>query len=181
MVSVLREMAGPADAPSDPGNWHGDHTDAGMSRMERLPFVLPDFTRLMWTSDAARETLAPRLQRITGDPYGVDSQRDRIARVQEVLPGFASHFWVEDLFEGAAPWRKDRRYALVLLMPGRLLATDAPRAARLRERLRTHCERVLVYAYGDWLSRYGGLDRLVAATGLRMRRMEGPVGLAEIA
>jgi uncharacterized protein len=29
MASVLREMAGPADAPSDPGNWHGDHTDAG--------------------------------------------------------------------------------------------------------------------------------------------------------
>jgi hypothetical protein len=116
----------------------------------------------------------------TIDPYGVDSQPDRIARVQEVLPGFASHFWVEDLFDGSAPWREDRRYVLALLMPGRLLETDAPRAARLRERLRTHCERVLVYAYGDWLSRYGGLDRLAAAAGLRMGRMEGPVGLAEI-
>jgi hypothetical protein len=116
----------------------------------------------------------------TIDPYGVDSQPDRIARVQEVLPGFASRFWVEDLFDGSAPWREDRRYVLALLMPGRLLETAAPRAARLRERLRTHCERVLVYAYGDWLSRYGGLDRLAAAAGLRMGRMEGPVGLAEI-
>ena len=113
-------------------------------------------------------------------PYGVDSQPDRIARVQEVLSGFASHFWNEDIFDGAAPWREDRRYALALLMPGRLLETDAPRAALLRERLHTQCQRVLVYAYGDWLSRYSGLDRLTEAAGLRMQRMEGPVGLAEI-
>src|SRR5262245_65392437 len=33
--------------------------------MERLPFVLPDFTRLMWVSDRAREVWQPRLQRIT--------------------------------------------------------------------------------------------------------------------
>ena len=113
-------------------------------------------------------------------PYGVDSQPDRIARAQEVLPGFAAHFWVEDLFEGAAPWRGGRPYALALLMPGRLLETDAAHAARLRERLRTQCARILVYAYEDWLSRYGGLDRLAAAAGLRMAQMEGPVGLATI-
>jgi uncharacterized protein len=29
MASVLREMAGPADALADSANWHGDHTDAG--------------------------------------------------------------------------------------------------------------------------------------------------------
>src|SRR5262245_48715991 len=33
--------------------------------MERLPFVLPDFTRMMWVSDRARDVWAPRLQRIT--------------------------------------------------------------------------------------------------------------------
>src|SRR4051794_32047605 len=33
--------------------------------MQRLPFVLPDFTRLMWVSDGAREVWAPRLARIT--------------------------------------------------------------------------------------------------------------------
>ena len=33
--------------------------------IERLDFVLPDFTRVSWVSDAARETWAPRLGRIT--------------------------------------------------------------------------------------------------------------------
>lgn len=33
--------------------------------MERLDFTLPDFTRLAWTSDSAREAWAPRLQSIT--------------------------------------------------------------------------------------------------------------------
>jgi hypothetical protein len=33
--------------------------------IERLDFVLPDFTRVSWVSDAARETWAPRLRRIT--------------------------------------------------------------------------------------------------------------------
>jgi hypothetical protein len=36
--------------------------DAGI---ERLDFVLPDFTRLSWSSDAAREAWEPRLARIT--------------------------------------------------------------------------------------------------------------------
>lgn len=33
--------------------------------MERLDFTLPEFTRLSWVSDAAREVWDPRLQRIT--------------------------------------------------------------------------------------------------------------------
>jgi hypothetical protein len=32
--------------------------------MERLPFELPEFTRLMWVTDRAREVWEPRLQRI---------------------------------------------------------------------------------------------------------------------
>src|SRR5262245_30790349 len=40
-------------------------TPAEGTLVERLPFVLPDFTRLMWTGDHARGVWAPRLQQIT--------------------------------------------------------------------------------------------------------------------
>lgn len=33
--------------------------------MERLNFSLPDFTRLSWVSDAAREVWEPRLMQVT--------------------------------------------------------------------------------------------------------------------
>jgi hypothetical protein len=36
-----------------------------MNALERLPFVLPDFTRITWTSDRARAVWEPRLRRIS--------------------------------------------------------------------------------------------------------------------
>ena len=62
----------------------------------------------------------------------------------------------------AFPLDGDTVYSLVILMPGRLLEVDAESASRLREWLRGHFEHLLVYAYGEWLTRYRGLEGLAA-------------------
>jgi hypothetical protein len=72
------------------------------------------------------------------------------------------------MFDNDQLWVEGRRFALAILMPGRLLETDEGRAAALRERLRQSCDRVLVYAYGDWLARAGGLADLACEAGLRI-------------
>ena len=59
-----------------------------------------------------------------------------------------------------------RRYALAVLMPGRLLEAGPERSAALRQRLRDRCQQVLVYAYDDWLERPGGLPGLAREAGL---------------
>lgn len=56
-------------------------------------------------------------------------------------------------------------FGLVLLMPGRILEVPEGRAAFL-ERLAVGTNRLLVYAYGDSLTKYGGLVSLTKAAGL---------------
>ena len=53
-------------------------------------------------------------------------------------------------------------------MPGRLLEAAPDRAARLKAQLQAQCDLVLIYAYGDWLTRYGTLSGLAAAAGLEV-------------
>lgn len=114
-------------------------------------------------------------------PFGLDGAADRIDHARLRLPQFAAQFCVGDLFTSDEPWAGDRRYALALVMPGRFLeGIDHARADRLRARLRASCDRVLVYAYGDWLSRYGSFTGLVEAAGFRMVAEHGSVGLAEV-
>ena len=57
------------------------------------------------------------------------------------------------------------RFALALLMAGRLLEVDASRTVALRQWLASNCDRILVYAYGDWLTRYGSLAGLIEQVG----------------
>ena len=102
-------------------------------------------------------------------PVGVDSDPERIVHARTQWPEDADRFFVGDLFDSDAIWPAGRRYAVALLMPGRLLEARPEQVQRLRWRLRTHCEQVVVYAYGDWLIRFGGLRGLVEAAGLRLR------------
>ncbi len=114
-------------------------------------------------------------------PFGIDADGGRIEHARLLLPKFADHLWVGDLLKSDAPWADGRRFAVALLMPGRLLEdVDPDDALRLRERLRTSCDQILVYAYGDWLTRYGSLQGLVEAAGLKLKSAQGAVGLAEI-
>jgi len=70
------------------------------------------------------------------------------------------------MFESELPWPAGRRYALAILMPGRLLEVDPERAAWLRAKLQAHADHLLVYAYGDWLDRHGNLANLARQAGL---------------
>ena len=65
-------------------------------------------------------------------------------------------------------WRDGSRYALAFVMPGRLLEVDDDAAARLRANLGAHCDRILLYAYGDWLTRTGGLASLARDAGFTL-------------
>ena len=86
------------------------------------------------------------------------------------------------MFDGI-PLDGDTVYSLVLLMPGRLLEVDEASAAQLRALLRGHFQHLLVYAYGEWLTRHGGLAGLAAKAGLTVvtQHASGAAGLARIA
>jgi len=112
-------------------------------------------------------------------PFGVDLDPTRIEHARTLHPHSPGHFVVADLFEDRV-WADTPRFALALLMPGRLLEVDAHRAAALRDRLTRSCDQLLVYAYGDWLTRHGGLAPLAEAAGLQLVSALSPsVGLAQ--
>lgn len=107
------------------------------------------------------------LERICRDrlelqPAGVDSDRAHVLAASRRL----SHgiFALGDIFE-TAKWSD--RYSLALLMPGRLAEVDDLKAHALKSHLRSHAQKVVVYAYGDWLSD-GGLVGLCGRTGLEL-------------
>ena len=115
--------------------------------------------------------------------YGIDNGAERIAHAKKLMPDATERLWTGDLFDEERVWLEDRRYALVLLMPGRLTETDPERAARLRERLMARCDNLLLYAYGDWLTRFNDLAGLAKETGFELIDPSAgqPVGFAKLA
>jgi hypothetical protein len=113
-------------------------------------------------------------------PFGIDHDPERVAHAAVLLPHFAANFRVGNLCDSEMPWVEGRRYALALLMPGRLIEVGNDRAAWLRTQLHAACDQILLYSYGDWLTRYGSLSALADAAGLRLTRDEGAVGLAHV-
>jgi SAM-dependent methyltransferase len=114
-------------------------------------------------------------------PFGIDIAPTRIEDAAALNPPFAAHFVSGDLFESDLPWPGGRRYALVILMPGRLLEAGPHRAVKLRKRLHEACAQLLVYAYDDWLAQHGTLANLAAKAGisLRCRDADAVASLAE--
>ena len=114
---------------------------------------------------------------------GVELDVEKAAHARTLLGEDADGVVVGDMF--SADWARPdgERYALALLMPGRLVEAGAERAARFRTLLQERCERILVYAYGDWLERFGSLSRLAAQVGLQLVGTHGSAGtsLAEVA
>jgi len=101
-------------------------------------------------------------------PFGMDVEASRIAHARELLPRFADNFVSGDLFDMESVWPEGRKYALAMLMPGRLLEVAPDQAAQLRVRLQHQCDHVLIYAYGDWLTRHGTLKGLATAAGFEL-------------
>lgn len=60
----------------------------------------------------------------------------------------------------------NEHFTVVAAMPGRLLEVSTEQAAEFRAALTSRSKYVLLYAYGDWLQKYGGLGPLVAEAGL---------------
>jgi hypothetical protein len=115
-------------------------------------------------------------------PFGIDVEASRIAHVRELLPGFAENFVTGSLFDAKSLWSEGRRYVLAMLMPGRLLEATPDEAALLKSRLKAQCDHVVIYAYGDWLTRYGDLNNLAGAAGLGIADIDDrrAVGVARV-
>lgn len=99
-------------------------------------------------------------------PYGIDIEPVRIEHARLLQSKRATNFVAGDVFGDDQLWPDGRRYALAILMPGRLVEAGPERGSALLHRLRTHCDCVLLYAYGDWLDRFGGLTALAREAGL---------------
>lgn len=85
-------------------------------------------------------------------PHGVDKNRAALGRARVLLPQFAGNFTEADLFD-CDNWCNGPRYALTLLMAGRLLEVERPIAERLLKRLEASSEAALLYLYPDSESR----------------------------
>jgi hypothetical protein len=107
-------------------------------------------------------------------PYGIDPASDRIANARQLWLEFTANFIVGDMFDDETIWEGGRRFALALVMPGRFLETTPEKGDRLRRLLTERCQQILVYAYGDWLDRFGSLAELARQAGLPLG--DAPVG-----
>lgn len=88
------------------------------------------------------------------DPGRASAAAERLDSVQ--LGSFLDSGWLHHPPSG--------RFDLIILMPGRLVEAGAASTSLLMSRL--HQNTVLVYAYGDWLEKFGSLERLCLAAGL---------------
>ena len=123
-----------------------------------------------WTSGAAAllEKICRGRDRLI--PYGIDLNGEGLDHARELFPRFPESFVRGDFFDPAA-WPGPLRYCLAILMVGRLLEVPAESAGRLLATLRTHCDRVLVYAYPGWSP--DPLEELVRRVGLRLSELRG--------
>jgi hypothetical protein len=114
-------------------------------------------------------------------PFGMDLEETKLDHARQLQPAFAANFIAGSMFDGI-PLDGDTVYSLVLLMPGRLLEVDDASAQQLRSWLRGHFQHLLVYAYGEWLTRHDGLAGLAAKAGLTLvtQHASGAAGLARI-
>lgn len=88
---------------------------------------------------------------------GVELQLDRAARAAAALGK-------ENVTAGAiaGAWPRSAPYGIIVVMPGRLLEVDADTKRAIAARILESTDRVIVYAYGDWLQRdSAGLPGLV--------------------
>jgi hypothetical protein len=109
------------------------------------------------------------------EPYGIDREARAIVHARELQATFADNFVQADLFDTAG-WAGERRYALALLMIGRLLEVPTPAAQQVLAVLRSRCDAVVVYAYPG----YGDHPLPDMARDLALRIDERAPGVAAI-
>lgn len=97
-------------------------------------------------------------------PCGVDLNTVALQHARELFPRFARNFEQRDIFDPLF-WSGSQRYALAILMAGRLREVSASKATALLACLVGHCDRVLLYVYPSWKGE--SLERIVRQSGLR--------------
>ncbi len=104
-----------------------------------------------------------------------------IEHAKDLFPKFAENFVVQDIFDDRG-WFAGRHFKMIILMPGRLIDIGHSKAEKFRRKLRKHSDYLLIYAYGDWLERYGSFDRLAQEAGLLLINSDPNVkcGLAKV-
>ena len=97
---------------------------------------------------------------------GVEIDPSRAAHAESILSSQEGQVFVGNIMEAETLAGLPQDMSVVLLMPGRLLERDKPSRARLLDYLRGVSGKIIVYAYGDWLTRYGDLEELSNRAGL---------------
>jgi hypothetical protein len=115
-------------------------------------------------------------------PYGVEMDSVRVRHARLLAPAFGENIIEGNIFDAESVWATPIGYLLAILMPGRLLEVDRERARALRKHIDRHCQYLLVYAYPEWLARYGTLARLANEAGLELLDAPGATaaGLARV-
>ena len=139
-----------------------DNGFGSLEAMERahrvITSVLPADPRSVLDLGCGNGLLARKLAGAEGKPAGIELDEGRATRAKRYLNELIhGDFFEQDLER----WRS---VDVVVLMPGRL--TEKP-DADLCSSLPTCGRQLVVYAYGDWLERYGSLEELCRAAGLR--------------
>lgn len=176
------KTARPADAARPGGETHADvgdvadttWTDNGFGSMRAMAAahdvvaaVFPGGARSALDLGCGDGRLLWELSRGKGGPWhGIDIDQERVDR------GHRRHGSVVTLQRDSIrdalirPAVQTGIYDVVLLMPGRLLEMAERDAADVRRLLKG--QRLVLYAYGDWLQKYGGLEPLASIAGFEL-------------
>ena len=112
-------------------------------------------------------------------PYGIEKDANKIANLQKLIPGHTANFTIGDLFNLEGYEKHDQVFSIVLLMPGRLLEASYKQVEKLKSWIKSHSSHLLVYAYGDWIKKYGSFIALTEKVGLRLLQINSNSGIAE--
>jgi hypothetical protein len=124
---------------------------------DTLLSVLPTETGFLLDLGCGTGRLLERAEALGWTAVGVESDNARAGAAK--VPVRRGDLLDVSLWKG--------EYDVIAFMPGRLLEDAADdKATAVRQSLLSRARAVLLYAYGDWLSKYGGLGPLAAAAGL---------------
>lgn len=181
----------PACAPAPRGEWfYRDNDFDSLAEMEDAHAPILELARTVLARNpgplldlgAGNGALVDRLaHEVPGcEPFGVELLPERAAHAREICPRHGANIAPGDMFRCEELF--GREYALVLLMPGRLIDGPPEGVAWLRDQLRRKARHLLIYAYQDWLGEYGSLRRLAEAAGLSTseRNPEARAALARV-
>ena len=105
-------------------------------------------------------------------PCGIDVIPEKIAHAKLLLPEYEDNFAIANIFGVESFWPSNEKYALVILMLGRLIEVAPIQTNQLLSRLKNQTSQVLVYAYDDYIREYGSLEQMAKQIGIELLNFE---------